>query len=95
MCEFFDILLQTYALEPDVVAEAVRSLLNASNVVADRSALAAGRAMLGEGALEGAHPLILTVCFRIPCSLFTSVFLMWRWTQRRERRMALRWTKFL
>lgn len=49
MCEFVDILTRTHALEPDAVAEAVRSLLNASNVVADRPALAMGLAMLGNG----------------------------------------------
>lgn len=49
VCEFVDILTRTYALEPGPVAVAVRSLVNASNVVADRSAVAAGLALLGNG----------------------------------------------
>lgn len=49
LCEFVEVLQNSYSLDAGNVGKAVRSLLNASNVVADRSTVAAGLALLGNG----------------------------------------------
>lgn len=49
LCEFADALQRTHGLSGSDVAMAIRSLLNAANVVADREAATAGLAFLEAG----------------------------------------------
>lgn len=49
ICEFVEILTQTYELDEGAVVMAVRSLIDAANVAVDRSAVSAGLAMLEIG----------------------------------------------
>lgn len=49
LCEFVWVLSRNYRLDPPQVAQALRALIDAGNVAADRAAIDAGLAMLDEG----------------------------------------------